>query len=72
MTITWYENEIVRIDCQYCQKKFQTRMQVNGNTKTRTCRVCKKIMHEAFPEGRNYTTEKMNAVIEKCQEIRYD
>ena len=70
MNNTWYENEIVRIDCQYCQKKFQTRIKVNGHTKTITCRACQKIMNESFLNETNYSIEKMNSIIQKCYEAR--
>ena len=70
MNNTWYENEIVRIDCQYCQKKFQTRIKVNGHTKSITCRACKKIINDIFTIGTEYSIEKMNKAIEKCYEAR--
>ena len=70
MNYTWYEGEIVRITCEICFHKFQTKMKVNGSTEQSWCRSCRKIMNETFPGGYGYTVEKMNAAVDKCQIMR--
>ncbi len=66
MNTVWHENEKVRANCEFCQKKFQTRMNVNGTMKSSKCQQCQKIVNSFFPNGTIYSIKKMNEAFTKC------
>ena len=67
MNTVWHENEKVRANCEFCQKKFQTRMNVNGTMKSSKCKKCTKIVNSFFANGETYSIEKMNMAFTECQ-----